>query len=453
MRRCCGRGGGTARRRGTGGKQVYGGAAPFGLALVIGARPPTGCGGGARHTGGRGWRFSRRCWGIKAGGGGGWRPPRCGGLSMAAQKPVWAGRLTLTAAQVIPSCCWWGHPKFFQTVTVGCTALLAAGFGWAFAHFRRGSRGGLPVAGGGYGLPAALCRRALWLRPSAGRGGGAVRGHGRNAGAGGAGACAGGGHHGIRPDACLCGAGGRAGKSGSGLPLPRGAGRCAGVFAAGCTGGAGGPDAVHVPCRWPSVRGWGWRRRWHCPPGRCAGSFPPAGPARAGARGAEAARQKAVRRGRCPERYCRHGERVCQRQMPPKGECLTLWSSRWRARPARAAPAAAGAGCAGMPRRWTAVPPEAGAGEPRPGGGAGSAGAAFGLHPPGGPLHGGQPRLPAVAQPPPKPRPGADAAHRPDGQYSALAGALAQLAGKLGQAGLPDPRRERGSPSCLQGWA
>ena len=30
-------------------------------------------------------------------------------------------------------------------------------------------------------------------------------------------------------------------------------------------------------------------------------------------------------------------------------------------------------------------------------------------------------------------------------QYSALAGALAQLAGKLGQAGLPDPRRE--------GWA
>ncbi len=29
-----------------------------------------------------------------------------------------------------------------------------------------------------------------------------------------------------------------------------------------------------------------------------------------------------VRRGRCPERYCRHGERVCQRQMPPKGECF-----------------------------------------------------------------------------------------------------------------------------------
>ena len=27
-------------------------------------------------------------------------------------------------------------------------------------------------------------------------------------------------------------------------------------------------------------------------------------------------------------------------------------------------------------------------------------------------------------------------------QYSALAGALAQLAGRLGQAGLPDPRRE-----------
>lgn len=37
-------------------------------------------------------------------------------------------------------------------------------------------------------------------------------------------------------------------------------------------------------------------------------------------------------------------------------------------------------------------------------------------------------------------------------QYSALAGALAQLAGKLGQAGLPDPGGRAGSPSCLQGW-
>lgn len=37
-------------------------------------------------------------------------------------------------------------------------------------------------------------------------------------------------------------------------------------------------------------------------------------------------------------------------------------------------------------------------------------------------------------------------------QYSALAGALAQLAGKLGQAGLPDPRRRPAWRSCLPSW-
>ncbi len=35
-------------------------------------------------------------------------------------------------------------------------------------------------------------------------------------------------------------------------------------------------------------------------------------------------------------------------------------------------------------------------------------------------------------------------------QYSALAGALAQLAGKLGQAGLPDPRREESRPAVCR---
>lgn len=66
--------------------QVYGGAAPFGLALVIGCRPPTVW----RRRSARwrqGWRFSRRCWGSSWGWRQ-WRPPRCGGLSMAAQKLV-----------------------------------------------------------------------------------------------------------------------------------------------------------------------------------------------------------------------------------------------------------------------------------------------------------------------------------------------------------------------------
>ena len=61
--------------------QVYGGAAPFGLALVIGC-PPAYCVAAAL-----GWRFSRRCWGSSWGWRQ-WRPPRCGGLSMAAPRPV-----------------------------------------------------------------------------------------------------------------------------------------------------------------------------------------------------------------------------------------------------------------------------------------------------------------------------------------------------------------------------
>ena len=48
---------------------------------------------------------------------------------------VLAGCLTLTAAQVIQLLLVGGIQNFSQTVTVGCTALLAAGFGWAFAHF------------------------------------------------------------------------------------------------------------------------------------------------------------------------------------------------------------------------------------------------------------------------------------------------------------------------------
>lgn len=47
-----------------------------------------------------------------------------------------------------------------------------------------------------------------------------------------------------------------------------------------------------------------------------------------------------------------------------------------------------------------------------------------------------------MAQPPPDPGPATQLRAALTEQYSALAGALAQLAGRLGQAGLPDPRRE-----------
>ncbi len=44
---------------------------------------------------------------------------------------------------------------------------------------------------------------------------------------------------------------------------------------------------------------------------------------------------------------------VCQRQLPPKGETFDFVVEQVATRPARAAPAAAGAGCAAMPRLWT----------------------------------------------------------------------------------------------------
>lgn len=66
--------------------QVYGGAAPFGLALVIGC-PPAYCVAAALGTLAAGLAFQPALlgssWGWRQ-----WRPPRCGGLSMAAQKPV-----------------------------------------------------------------------------------------------------------------------------------------------------------------------------------------------------------------------------------------------------------------------------------------------------------------------------------------------------------------------------
>ncbi|MCO7108579.1 hypothetical protein NIA69_04650 [Gemmiger formicilis] len=65
--------------------QVYGGAAPFGLALVIGC-PPSYCLAAALGTLAAGWRSSRYCWAsswpwLL------WLPRRCGGSSMAVPGP------------------------------------------------------------------------------------------------------------------------------------------------------------------------------------------------------------------------------------------------------------------------------------------------------------------------------------------------------------------------------
>ena len=76
---------------------------------------------------------------------------------------VLAGCLTLTAAQVIQLLLVGDIQNFSQTVTVGCTALLAAGFGWAFAHFPAREPRGVCL----WLAVATACRAVppgLWLR-------------------------------------------------------------------------------------------------------------------------------------------------------------------------------------------------------------------------------------------------------------------------------------------------
>ena len=112
--------------------QVYGGAAPFGLALVIGC-PPSYCLAAALGTLAAGLAFQPMLLGVKL---------AVAAVAAAAVRRLidggagaLAGCLTLTAAQVLQIVLAGGLFNPGQTVTVGCTALLAAVFGWAFAHF------------------------------------------------------------------------------------------------------------------------------------------------------------------------------------------------------------------------------------------------------------------------------------------------------------------------------
>ena len=114
--------------------QVYGGAAPFGLALVIGC-PPSYCLAAALGTLAAGLAFQPMLLGVKL---------AVAAVAAAAVRRLIDGRsgagalagcLTLTAAQVLQIVLAGGLFNPGQTVTVGCTALLAAVFGWAFAHF------------------------------------------------------------------------------------------------------------------------------------------------------------------------------------------------------------------------------------------------------------------------------------------------------------------------------
>ena len=111
--------------------QVYGGAAPFGLALVIGC-PPAYCVAAALGTLAAGLAFQPALLGIKLGVAAVAAATVRRLVDGSTKAGVLAGCLTLTAAQVIQLLLVGGIQNFSQTVTVGCTALLAAGFGsWA----------------------------------------------------------------------------------------------------------------------------------------------------------------------------------------------------------------------------------------------------------------------------------------------------------------------------------
>ena len=116
--------------------QVYGGAAPFGLALVIGC-PPSYCLAAALGTLAAGLAFQPMLLGVKL---------AVAAVAAAAVRRLIDGRPGAGGAGGLPDAdggagaanrAGGGHPNFstLETVTVGCTALLAAVFGWAFAHF------------------------------------------------------------------------------------------------------------------------------------------------------------------------------------------------------------------------------------------------------------------------------------------------------------------------------
>ena len=102
---------------------------------------------------------------------------------------------------------------------------------------------------------------------------------------------------------------------------------------------------------------------------------------------------------------------VCTRQMPPKGENFDFVVEHIARTTCQPQPVLGAGLCHSHGR---AVPTQAHAGEPGPRGGGGPARAAVGVHPPGGPVYGGQSWVSAVAQPPPDAGAGLHAAHRPD---------------------------------------
>ena len=423
--------------------RVYGGAAPFGLALVIGC-PPAYCLAAAVGTLAAGVVLQPALLGIKVGvaavaaatvrrlidG-----RPRAGAL---------AGCLTLAAAQLVQILLLGGLVNFSQTAAVGCTALLAAGLGWAFASFPvrepRGvclwlavgaaclqrcavgplapglalaSAAGLCAAIGGTLEQTAVLSIALAAALTAA---GPERAFAALAVA-----------MGSLAASCLC---------------PGERGRCAGVFAVGCTLGAlAAPDAVSVVPLAVSA-GVGVTAALALPGSVMRSIFPPPAPP-VQAQGLSGAARKLSAVADTLSDIADTVNAVCQRQMPPKGESFDFVVEQVARTTCQS--------CTRRSRCWVR----------------GYATAMDGLQ------H-LKPVLESKGRVEVQDLPGqlSVCIHPADlctaanhgyrlwrsrrqtrarasmlrtaltEQYSALAGALAQLAAKLGQAGLPDPRRE-----------
>ena len=423
--------------------RVYGGATPFGLALVIGC-PPAYCLAAAVGTLAAGVVRQPALLGIQVGvaavaaatvrrlidG-----RPRAGAL---------AGCLTLAAAQLVQILLLGGLVNFSQTAAVGCTALLAAGLGWAFASFPvrepRGvclwlavgaaclqrcavgplapglvlaSAAGLCAAIGGTLEQTAVLSIALAAALTAA---GPERAFAALAVA-----------MGSLAASCLC---------------PGERGRCAGVFAVGCTLGAlAAPDAVSVVPLAVSA-GVGVTAALALPGSVMRRIFPPPAPP-VQAQGLSGAARKLSAVADTLSDIADTVNAVCQRQMPPKGESFDFVVEQVARTTCQS--------CTRRSRCWVR----------------GYATAMDGLQ------H-LKPVLESKGRVEVQDLPGqlSVCIHPADlctaanhgyrlwrsrrqtrarasmlrtaltEQYSALAGALAQLAAKLGQAGLPDPRRE-----------
>ena len=300
--------------------QVYGGAAPFGLALVIGC-PPSYCLAAALGTLAAGLAFQPMLLGVKL---------AVAAVAAAAVRRLIDGRpgagalagcLTLTAAQVLQIVLAGGLFNPGQTVTVGCTALLAAVFGWAFAHFPAREPRGVCL----WLAVATACLQRCAVGPLAP--GLAL--------AAGAGLCAAIG--GTLEQTAVLSIALAAAITASGPTLayaalavalgslaasclcPGERGRCAGVFAAGCTAGAlAAPDAVSVLPLAVSA-GMGVVAALAVPGSVLHKIFPPpAPPVQTQGLGGAARKLSAV--ADTLSDIADTVNAVCQRQLPPKGE-------------------------------------------------------------------------------------------------------------------------------------